>query len=274
MIDYLYRARRRAGLNVAGTLMLAAVSPWPALAQQHPSFAGVWSGVFTTQDNPFWQVEDFSCFAGCTKKAYAFLQGLLDDKANDEKPLEALQGQFFGFHRTELKGKLTEAGLAIQDAQNEANDPTLLCQPYGWFRESTNPLPIQIREEGGNLVIRYEEWEKTRTIYMDGRGHPKTLTLTDMGHSIGRYEGDALVVDTVGLKGDIFFSFLSGGGYADQARGHERYTILDSPRRMHLEITVEDSVNLEEPYTSTKTWLYTPDVQLVVDSCGDTPAKP
>jgi hypothetical protein len=234
----------------------------------------VWSGVFTTQDNPFWQVEDFGCFAGCTKKGYAFFQSLLDDKANDATPVDALQGRSFGFQRTELAQILTEAGLAIQNAQNEANDPTALCQPYGWFRESTNPLPIEIRNDGKNLVIRYEEWEKTRTIYLDGRGHPKVATPTDMGHSIGTYEGDVLVVDTVGLKADIFFSFLSGGGYSDQAHGHERYKIVDNPRRLQLEITVEDPVNLREPYTSTKTWLYTPDVKLVVDSCGDIPAKP
>jgi hypothetical protein len=43
---------------------------------------------------------------------------------------------------------------------------------------------------------------------------------------------------------------------------------------MYLEITVEDPVNLREPYTMTKTWLFTPDVKLVVDSCGDIPAKP
>jgi hypothetical protein len=271
MTDSLGRARRRTGRVLA---VIAAYATWPALAQPPPSLDGVWSGVFTTQDNPFWQVEDFSCFAGCTKKGYQLFQSLLDDKANDDKPIEALQGQFFGYHRTELREKLTAAGIAVQDAQTEANDPTLLCQPYGWFRESTNPLPILISHDGPNLVIQYEEWEKKRTIYLDGRGHPKTLTHTDMGHSTGRWEGAALVVDTVALEADIFFSFLSGVGYSDQARGTERYTVLDNPRRLYLEITVEDPVNFREPYTVTKTWLYTPDVKLVVDSCGDVPAKP
>jgi hypothetical protein len=270
MTDSLDRAWQRIGRAVA---LLAAASPFAVPAQER-SFEGVWSGVFTTQSNELWQVEDFSCFAGCSKHAYDQLVALLDDPANDAKPLEELTGQFAGLHRMELAAKLTEAGIALQNAQNEANDPTLLCQPYGWFREATNPLPLEIRKEGDNLVIRYEEWEKTRTIHMDSRGHPKTLTPTDMGHSIGRYERGALVVETVAIKGDIFYSFLSGGGYSDQARGRERYTLADNPRRMNLEITIEDPVMLKEPYTMTKTWLYTPEVKLVVDSCGDIPAKP
>ena len=95
-----------------------------------------------------------------------------------------------------------------------------------------------------------------------------------MGHSIGRYEGDALVVDTVAIQGDIFYSFITSGGYADGAHATERYTIQDNPRRMNVEITIEDPVMLREPYTVSKTWLYTPDAALIADSCEDYPTRP
>jgi hypothetical protein len=262
---------RRLGVLVGFGL---AVMPIWLAAQQQPNFQGTWSGVFTTQDHEFWNVEDFTCFAGCPPEAYEFLTKLIDDPANAEKPLEELTGQARGFMRAQLAAKLTPEGLGMQNAGTAANDPTISCHSYGFAREATNPLPLQIRGEGGNLVIQYEEWNLSRTVYMDGRQHPKILTPTPLGHSIGRYEGNALVIDTVGIEADIFYSFLSGGGYGNEARGTERYTIAENPRRLNLELTIEDPVMLREPYVMAKTWLFTPDLQLVEDSCEDLPAQP
>jgi hypothetical protein len=47
--------------------------------------------------------------------------------------------------------------------------------------------------------------------------------------------------------------------------------VLDDPRRLELELTVEDPVTFTEPYVVTKTWLSTPEVELLQDSCGDLP---
>ena len=245
-----------------------------APAETHPSFEGIWSGFFTTRDHEFWRLEDIACFAGCTKAAYEFMGTLLDDPANDEKPFDALMGQTFQFMYDEMTRKLTPEGVEMQKAVTPNNDPTLDCKPYGFFREAINPLPMVIARDGDSLRIRYEEWDRERTIHMDGRGHPQSATLTEMGHSIGRYEGDALVVDTVAIQGDIFYSFITSGGYADGAHATERYTIQDNPRRMNVEITIEDPVMLREPYTVSKTWLYTPDAELVADSCEDYPTRP
>jgi hypothetical protein len=266
MIDRL-RAVLRAGAACAAVAA-------PAVALAAPSFEGVWSGVFTTQDNEFWNVEDFACFSGCMPEAYKYLQSLLDDPANDSKPFEALMGQSYGFAHEAAKKKFTEKGQALQASMSEDKDSAFECVPYAFAREVRNALPIKITRDGKNLRIDYEEWQESRTIYMDGRGHPKTLTPTPLGHSIGHYEGDVLVVETTALKADLLFPFEGGGGYSDQTRGVERYTIFENPRRMVLELTLEDPVMLAEPMVITKTWLYTPDVKLVVDSCKDYPARP
>ena len=275
-MDYLPCRRRlvRGALPGAGLLSVLMLVPALTLAQG-PSFEGVWSGVFTTQDDEFWKLEDLvTCFPGCTPGAYAHMAGLLDDSANDERPLDELRGENVGFMRQELAAKLTPAGLALQNRNTPANDPTILCAPYGLVREAVNPLPIHIHQEGQNLVIDYEEWTETRTIYMDGRGHPAGLEPTPLGHSIGRYEGDALVVDTVGISPDIYYSFQSGGGYSDQTSVVERYTIAENPKRLLLQMAVTDPVTLREPQLFVKTWLWTPDVELVQDSCEDVPGKP
>ncbi len=261
-------------LPAAAALVLAAVALSVRAESPHPSFEGVWSGVFTTQDNDYWQVEDFTCFAGCTPEAYVHMQSLLDDPANDSKSVETLQGQTYAFMRSQLAKKSTPAGLALQAKSQPDNDPTLHCQAYSLVREAVDPLPIQIRQDGRNLVIRYEEWNEQRTIHMNGEPPPADLEPTPLGHSVGRYDGDALVIDTTALTPDIYFSFLSGGGYSGSARVHERYTIRDNPKRLVLDITVEDPVTLKEPYVLEKTWLWTPDVKLVEDRCKDVPGIP
>jgi hypothetical protein len=234
---------------------------------------GTWSGVFTTQDNSFWTVEDFSCLAGCSPEGYAYLTTLLDDPANKSKALTELTGMLLPFLRAQFAAKLTPAGRAMQNAGAFAIDPTIPCRAYGFAREVSNPFPLNIRRDGENLVIEYEQWSARRTIYMDGRGHPKISTPAPLGYSIGRWEGATLVIETVGIAADVYYSFLSGGGHSDQARAIERYTVAEDPRRMNLLLTIEDPVTLTEPYVIVKTWLATPSVGLMPDSCVDTPAQ-
>lgn len=261
--------------RACGCLVVAIGFAVPGIvsAQADPAapFLGTWSGVFTTQQNEFWRIEDFTCFAGCPPEAYDHLTALLDDAANDDRPIDALTGETRVFMRERLASISTSAGVEKQQAVTTANDPTLHCAPYGFVREATNPLPLRILRDGEHVVIDYEEWNLERTIYMDGRAHPADPDPALLGHSIGRFEGGALVVETVGVEPDIYYSFLSGGGYSEELTGVERYTIRENPRRLHLELTVEDPVTLTEPYTIEKTWLWTPDVELVEDSCEDVP---
>jgi hypothetical protein len=264
---------RSSALRSVGALC-AAVFAWPAVSGAAPNLEGVWSGVFTTQDNEYWNVEDYACFSGCMPEAYAYLQKLLDDPANDSTPFEALMGRSYGYAHELAAKKFTDKGRELQASMREDKDPAFECTPYAFAREVRNALPIRISHAGANLKIDYEEWQESRMIYLDGRGHPKTLKPTPLGHSIGHYEGDDLIVETVGVTADLFFPFEGGGGYSEQTRGRERYTVAENPRRLVLELTLEDPVMLAESMVITKTWLYTPDVKLVKDTCKDYPARP
>jgi hypothetical protein len=246
----------------------------PGAGTAQPNLEGTWSGIFTTRHHEFWRIEDWLCFNGCTTEGVAHFKALLADPKNDKVPVEALLGATWGFMRESMKPNLVGKGIEIFETIDDSTDPTLKCEPYGFAREVVNALPIKIRRDGENLVIDYEEWTQTRTIYLDGRGHPKNPQPTPMGHSIGRYEGDALIVETVGLTPDIFYPQYGGGGYSENARGHERYTVAENPRRLMLELSVEDSTMLNKPFVASKVWLYTPDLELVHDSCADYPTKP
>jgi len=262
----------------AGTpAVLAALLAMPPIAAAQSGdplapFLGTWSGVFTTQDNEFWGVEDFVCFPGCQRDVRDYIVGLLDDPANDETPVGALMGQTAAFAAEHLAEILTPVGKRIQAANNSGNDPKLHCQPYGYVRELTSPLPMIIRRDGENLVFQYEEWSLLRTVYMDGREHPEYLTPRLLGHSVGRLENGTLVIETVGVTPG-WFSDYSHAGYSGELTGVERYTIKENPHRLEIEMTVQDPITLTAPYVAVHTWLYTPDVELLKDSCGDLPGK-
>jgi hypothetical protein len=235
-------------------------------------FEGVWSGYFTTQDNEFWNVEDLPCFPGCSAEWRARLTALLDDPANDSRPTGAVI-QMAGDQAEQIAAILTPLGRRIQEANNSANDPKLHCQPYGLVREATNPLPMRIRRDGEHLLIQYEEWSLSRMIYMDGRPHPDYETPTLLGHSVGKIEDGVLVVETTRVN-PAWISDATHAGHSAELKAVERYTIRDDPRRLDLELTLEDPVVLTKPYVIAKTWLATPDADLVIDSCRDIPGKP
>jgi hypothetical protein len=237
-------------------------------------FIGTWSGMFTTQDREYWTAADLACFVGCPLELYNDLSAMLADSANDSVPVMALAGQAEAAWLAAFEETLTPAARQVRDANVPESDPKFLnCQPYGFVREVTNPLPMQIVRDGDHLLVRYEEWSLLRPIYMDGREHPEHRTPSILGHSVGRVENGVLVVETERVTPD-WVSDSSRIGHSGELRGVERYTVRDNPRRLELTLTLEDPVTFRAPLVVTKTWLYTPDVELVQDTCFQQPGKP
>ena len=90
---------------------------------------------------------------------------------------------------------------------------------------------------------------QTRTIWTDGREHPplEELDPTFHGHSIGHWEGDTLVVDTIGISDELEFG--EGGVHSDQFRLIERIHLSpDDPDLLINEMRMEDPLALEEPW--------------------------
>jgi len=102
-------------------------------------------------------------------------------------------------------------------------------------------------------------------IYMDGRPHPKNLTPSYYGHSVGHWEGDTLVVDSVGFN-ERFWMERQGAPHTDQLHLIERFTRLDSSN-IKIEVTIDD------PGAYTKTWTtgffmrWTPDDETIEYIC-------
>lgn len=95
----------------------------------------------------------------------------------------------------------TEFGAEKWRTVDTSKDPTGVCLPVGPSRGFTAPFPFLLVQSKDTIGILFEYQSVWRAIYMDGRPHPDDIADYPyfMGHSIGRWEGDTLVVDTVGI---------------------------------------------------------------------------
>ena len=129
-------------------------------------------------------------------------------------------------------------------------EPHTRCKPSGGPRVFLTPYGVEIVElpELQRVYIFDIGGPHTfRTIFMDGRTHPATLEPSYYGHSIGRWEGDTLVVDTVGFNERFWFD-RSGLPHTNQLRMVERLTRLDS-MTLRYELTIDDPGAYTAPFT-------------------------
>ena len=118
------------------------------------------------------------------------------------------------------------------------------------------------------VIFRNEYFDQTRIVYMGSRSHPRDgeAEWTNEGHSIGSWEDDVLVVDTVG-----FTNHPSGNGRGvpsgDRKHMVERYSLSEDGTRALVDIVVEDPEFLAEPYSGHTEMIYTPHLQLLRYDC-------
>jgi hypothetical protein len=122
------------------------------------------------------------------------------------------------------------------------------CVPPGLPGIMSQPYPVEFLYQPGRIVMLTEAYMQFRHIYMDGRKHPEDPDPTFYGHSIGHWEGDTLVIDSVGFTGSTLLA--PGVPHSDQLRIVERIRKV-SPEWLEIETTLHDPVVLAEPYTST-----------------------
>lgn len=132
-------------------------------------------------------------------------------------------------------------------ANLNGNDPTLHCDPEGVPRILTYITPMEIIQAPGQIVELFEQAHEWRQIWTDGRKTPSDLAPTWNGYSVGKWEGNTLVVETVGFN-DKSWMDQYGDPHSDAMRLIERYTRLDR-HRLNLSMTIYD------PKTYTKPWV-------------------
>jgi hypothetical protein len=140
-------------------------------------------------------------------------------------------------------------------ASDSKDNPDANCLPMGIPQFHMQPQPRKIVQTPGLILILYEANYGTRYIYTDGRklppqGEPQPYWY---GYSVGRWEGDTLVVETNNLRGAEQGPFdgwldVNGAPYSDQSRFIERFR-RPFLGKLEIDVTVEDQKSYTKPFT-------------------------
>ena len=157
-------------------------------------------------------------------------------------------------------------------ATANSQDPVLNCLPPGVPRILLMPFPMQIAQLPGEVLMIFEYDHFIRAIYTDGRPHPKDLDPTWMGDSIGKWEGDSLVVDTIGFNDKTWLDMV-GHPHSDALHLTERIRRPDQTTLVD-DITIADPKDFTKPWTGQQIFDLKPSWHLGEYICEDNMADP
>jgi hypothetical protein len=231
-------SRIKAWARVAAVLAMTAMSvPFSARAQTQqwkparasdgkPDLNGIWQAMTTAN----WDIQGHASQAGHipAEGARGAEPGGLGIVVGEEIPyLPAAQAQ----KKTNWEKRFTD-------------DPEIKCYMPGVPRATYMPFPFQIVQSPEVILVSYAFANAARTIYMD-KG-PSAPADSWMGHSIGHWEGDTLVVDVTSLNDQTWFD-RAGNYHSDALHVVERYTPV-GPGTMMYEASIEDPNVFSRPW--------------------------
>ncbi len=161
---------------------------------------------------------------------------------------------------------LTDKAKAIMATQLSKDDPEANCLPTGVPRHA--PYPWRILQYPTHYFFLFEgNIHSYRQIFMDGREHPSDPNPTWYGHSVGHWEGDTLVIDTVGFNDRFWFDFV-GHPHSEKLHTVERYTRTDR-NTLKEEIRIEDPEMYTHPFTINAAHRLLPNDELMEYICQE-----
>ncbi len=144
---------------------------------------------------------------------------------------------------------LTTAGKAAVDRYNPfRDDPAFRCDPVAVRRVWGAPgTPLSITREKDRVILRHEWMDVRRIVYMNQREHPKGGPRTSLGHSIGHFEGDTLVIETGNFSAGVLNQYVEQPGLPTRGLLHsaalvsvERVRLDAARQRLVVEIALKD----------------------------------
>jgi len=147
--------------------------------------------------------------------------------------------------------ELTEAGEKAAAAFKRDDNPRFRCETTSILFDWTFDGPVnRITQNKDTIVLEYGQFGLKRTIYLSAKAHPPNVKPTRTGHSIGRWEGDTLVVDTVGFAPGYLNTPVPN---SDKLHVVERFSLDPAKMSLTRSYSAEDPVYLKGPYTGSDT---------------------
>jgi len=194
--------------------------------------------------------------------------------SNSNETASSIAGTWFP-PRTEFNGFLggtrnwpiTEKGKAAMAANSDPKATTQKdCIPIGAPAVMFYPVADTITVQPERVVMKVDWMESERTIYLDGRKHPPSTQTFLHGHSVGRWEGDALIVETTNFKEHPMGLSAALPG-STQKRLTERFRLSPDHKSLIYSGVIEDPVYLAKPVEWSGQWLYRPNMPHSNEKC-------
>ena len=172
-----------------------------------------------------------------------------------------------------MKGSLPltpdAAALVRQRMSDSSRDnPEIWCLPLGNLQFNAHPFPRKIVQTPTVMLLLYETHMGVRQIFMDGRPLPANDPQPWFyGYSVGRWDGDTLVVETTGFKKDGWLD-VNGHPLGEQGRTIERFR-RPTFGTIELEQMVEDPEHYTQPFTTNLRWRLMPDTEIMEMVCTE-----
>jgi hypothetical protein len=163
---------------------------------------------------------------------------------------------------------LTEsAQKAVTEFDPVKDTVTPECTPKGMPIIMFQPPPMEFVDRGDTILLRTEEYDTVRTIYMNAQGNSEAQPKTHVGFSIGRWEGKTLVIDTSRVSA----RYLNPRGVplGPSARFAERFTPTADGSRLDYTVTITDPDSLTAPAEIKRHWVWRPGERVLPFNCGE-----
>jgi hypothetical protein len=148
---------------------------------------------------------------------------------------------------------LTEAARQAQAEFDAVKyNMSLGCAPKNMPFVMVVPLPTDFVDRGESILFRSEEFDVVRTIHMNSRENPSAQPKTPLGYSVGRWEGDTLVVETGSVGAEYL---VPGVPLGPSASFVERFTPSADGSRLHYTIVMTDPYSLTQPVEQKRSWI-------------------
>jgi hypothetical protein len=150
---------------------------------------------------------------------------------------------------------------------NGKDHPGVSCLPSGIPEKNNIPDGLKVVQTPDLLIFLYESRTIYRQVFTDGRSLPKDAQPTWMGYSIGHWEGDTFVVETIGQNGKTWLDMRGLPG-TEALRIIERYT-RPTIGKINIEVTIDDPMAYTKPWKVQLTWRLVPDTDLIESICEE-----
>jgi hypothetical protein len=172
-----------------------------------------------------------------------------------------------GFQKGEAIPFTPEYAQKFKDYDPAKFDYTGHCLPQGLTRSMNSPFPVRIVQTPEIFAILYEAWNVFEIVATDGRGLPKNPDPLWMGSHSGRWDGDTLVVETVGFNDKTNLDTV-GHPHSDALHTVERFTRTDE-KHISYEITMDDPKAFTKSWKNTRVFTLRPDWEVMEYSCEE-----